>query len=62
MEDGSNCPEPVGEEERREQKAKDGRGKMEAKEKMPGLRRGFLGGRRLVFDKCFLNSTLCTPR
>ena len=29
---------------------------------MPGLRRGFLGGRRLVFDKCLLNSTLCTPR
>jgi hypothetical protein len=38
------------------------REKREESKKMPGLRRGFLGGRRLVFDKCFLNSTLCTPR
>jgi hypothetical protein len=39
MEDGSNCPEPVGEEERRQkrekrwkQKIQDGRGKIEGKE------------------------------
>jgi hypothetical protein len=41
--------------------AKDGRWKMEAKEKMPGFRRWVLGDRRSVSDKCFLNSTLCTP-
>ncbi len=35
---------------------------MEAKEKMPGFRRWVLGDRRLVSDKCLLNSTLCTPR
>jgi hypothetical protein len=29
-------------------KMEDGRWKMEAKGKMPGFRRGFLGGRRLV--------------
>jgi hypothetical protein len=51
----------VKKEERREQKI-DRRWKMEAKGKMPGLRRGFLGGRRFVSDKCLLNSTLCPPR
>jgi len=62
MEEGSNCLNPLGKmrEDRREKRGKieEGRWKRGAKEKMLGLRRRSLGGRRPASEKCLLASKL----